>query len=103
MRIVAEQAHVTLGGDIIGEYLVEDRRPDGRLVLVPDTGIEAIRKRHGLAPASLAEFEAEYGPVQPADGEESSVNAILARHDAKPLSQEDFERHFGDLSKDDDS
>jgi hypothetical protein len=69
MSVVAEQAHVTLSGDIAGEYLVEDRRPDGRLVLVPDTGIEAIRKRHDLEPATLAEFEAEYGPVQPADGE----------------------------------
>jgi hypothetical protein len=29
----------------------------------------AIRRRHGLDPATLAEFEAEYGPAQPPDGE----------------------------------
>jgi hypothetical protein len=69
MSVVAEQAHVTLSGDIAGEYTVEDQRPDGRLVLVPDTSIEAIRERHGLTPATLAEFEAQFGPVQPPDGE----------------------------------
>ena len=69
MSVVAEQAHVTLSGDITGEYLVEARRSDGRLVLVPDTSIEAIRKRNDLTPGTLAEFETEYGPIQPADGE----------------------------------
>ena len=69
MSVVAKHAHVTLSGDINGEYLVEAQRSDGRLVLVPDTSIEAIRKRNDLTPGTLAELEAEYGPVQPADGE----------------------------------
>lgn len=69
MSLVAGQVHVTLSGDIAGEYVVIDRRPDGELTLVPDTSAEAIRKRHGLTPATLAELEAEYGPVQPPDGE----------------------------------
>jgi hypothetical protein len=34
-----------------------------------DISFEAIRKRLGTEPATLAEFEAEYGPVQPSDGE----------------------------------
>jgi hypothetical protein len=31
--------------------------------------MEAIRRRHDLTPATLDEFEAEYGPVQAPDGE----------------------------------
>jgi len=62
-------AHVKLSGDRSGEYLVTEERPDGSLTLVPDTSFEAIRKRLGTEPATLAEFEAEYGPVQPSDGE----------------------------------
>jgi len=31
--------------------------------------MEAIRRRHRATPATLEEFEAEYGPVQQADGE----------------------------------
>jgi hypothetical protein len=64
-----EFAHVKLSGDLAGEYVVTEERPDGSLTLVPDTSFEAIRKRLGTEPATLAEFEAEYGPVQPPDGE----------------------------------
>lgn len=64
-----EFAHVKLSGDRAGEYVVTEERPDGSLTLVPDTSFEAIRKRLGTEPATLAEFEAEYGPVQPPDGE----------------------------------
>jgi hypothetical protein len=69
MNAVAKHAHVTLSGDIAGEYVVKDQRPDGELRLVPDTSIAAISRRHNLAPATLEEFEAEYGPVRPPDGE----------------------------------
>jgi hypothetical protein len=62
-------AHVKLSGDRAGEYVVTEERPDGSLTLVPDTSFEAIRKRLGTEPATLAEFEAEYGPVQPPDDE----------------------------------
>ena len=34
-----------------------------------DTSFDAIRRRLRTEPATLAEFEAEYGPVQPSDGE----------------------------------
>ncbi len=43
--------------------------PDGTLVLRPDTAAEAIRRRLGSAPATVEEFEAEYGRVLPPDGE----------------------------------
>lgn len=57
MSAVAEKVHVTLSGDITGEYLVEDRQPDGRLVLVPDTSIDAIRKRVGTRAMTTQESE----------------------------------------------
>jgi hypothetical protein len=60
---------VTLAGDRSGDYVIVDERGDGLLILAPDTSMAAIRRRHGLEPATLAEFEAEYGPVQPPDGE----------------------------------
>lgn len=58
-----------LSGDRSGDYVVVDERDDGSIVLAPDTSMEAIRRRHNAAPATLEEFEAEYGPVQPPDGE----------------------------------
>ena len=68
MSHVAEQSHVTLRGDIAGEYVVEDRRPDGRLVLAPDTSIGAIRRRLGTQPMSAEEFGRHFGDL-PTDGE----------------------------------
>lgn len=62
-------AHVKLSGDLSGDYVVVDERDDGSLVLAPDTSMDAIRRRHSAVPATLEEFEAEYGPVQPPDGE----------------------------------
>jgi hypothetical protein len=61
--------HVTLTGDIAGEYIVKDERPDGELTLVPDTSAQAILDRLGHTQATLAELEDEYGPVLPPDGE----------------------------------
>ena len=61
--------HVTLTGDIAGEYIVTDERPDGELTLVPDTSAQAILDRLGHTQATLAELEDEYGAVLPPDGE----------------------------------
>jgi hypothetical protein len=64
-----DQPHVKLSGDIEGSYVVEETRNDGRLVISPDTSAQAIMERLGHEPATLAEFEAEFGAVKPADGE----------------------------------
>jgi hypothetical protein len=65
--------HVTLSGDRAGDYVIEEEGPDGRLVLVPDVGITAIRKRLGtraMTPKESEAFWAEHGPhMQPPDGE----------------------------------
>jgi hypothetical protein len=66
---VERASHVTVEGDVSGEYIIVEEREDGSLVLQPDTSMEAIRRRHNATPATLEEFEAEYGPVQPPDGE----------------------------------
>jgi hypothetical protein len=64
-----EQPRVKLSGAIEGTYVVEERRPDGRLLVAPDTSGAAIMERLGHEPAALAEFEAAYGAVKPPDGE----------------------------------
>jgi hypothetical protein len=76
MRAVATQpqlVHVTLSGDLAGEYVIEEKRPDGRLVLVPDTSAEAIRERAGLldpTPEQAEAFWAEHEPqMLPPDDE----------------------------------
>jgi hypothetical protein len=69
MKVMAAEeqlVHVTLSGDISGEYVVTDESPDGELTLVADTSAEAILDRLGHTQATLAEFEAEYGAVLPA-------------------------------------
>jgi hypothetical protein len=37
----------------------------------PDTSFEAVRKRLGTKPGTLAAFEAEYSPVRPPDGDQA--------------------------------
>jgi hypothetical protein len=73
MQTVSRQAHVTLSGDIAGEYVVEDQRADGRLVLVPDTSAAAIRIRGGsrrLTDDEWQHFLADHGPqMLPPDDE----------------------------------
>ncbi len=73
MNAVATQPHVTLSGDVTGEYVVEEERPDGRLVLMPDVSWTAIRERMGAGeptPDESAEFWREYGShMLPPDSE----------------------------------
>lgn len=62
-------AHVTLAGDISGDYLVDERLQDGRLVLRPDTGVDAIIERTGGGRRVTAEeFEEHFGHL-PTDDE----------------------------------
>jgi hypothetical protein len=73
---MASEPHVTLSGDIVGQYVVKDRRPDGRLVLVPDaypTVTWAEMKdpaARDMTPEESEAFWREHGPhMQPPDGE----------------------------------
>jgi len=64
---------VHLSGAVEGRYVIRDRRPDGELVIAPDTCWEAISERAGgreLTPQEWEEFIAEHGPeMLPPDGE----------------------------------
>jgi hypothetical protein len=61
--------HVTLAGDRDGDYLIAEERPDGSLVLLPDTSVDAMLDRMGARRATLEEFEAEHGKLRPPDDE----------------------------------
>ena len=63
-----EQAHVKLSGDLSGDYVVEDQRPDGRLVLRPDLSVSAILARHSERELTPEEFGRHFGHL-PTDGE----------------------------------
>lgn len=63
-----EPAHVTLSGDLSGDYVVEDRRPDGRIVLRPDLSVKAMLSRHRERELSPEEFEQHFGEL-PTDDE----------------------------------
>jgi hypothetical protein len=65
---VATAAHITLAGDLNGEYVVDEVLDDGRLVIRPDTGAAAIHRRQGLEPISTEEFEQHFGHL-PTDQE----------------------------------
>lgn len=67
-EVMAVPAHVTLAGDLNGEYLVEEVLDDGRLVIRPDTSADAIRRRLGVEPVSREEFERDLGHL-PQDDE----------------------------------
>lgn len=74
MNVMREQpAHVTLSGDINGKYVVRDRRPDGELVIAPETEWEAMLSRAGgrdATPDEVAEFLREHEhEMLPPDGE----------------------------------
>lgn len=72
MSSVAAQ-HVTLSGDIEGEYVVAAQGPLGELRLVPEwpsenTSARTIRERLGTQPMSDEEFKRHFGDL-PTDGE----------------------------------
>ena len=60
--------HVTLSGDLCGDYLVEELRPDGRVVLRPDLSVKAILSRHNERELTPEEFAQQFAE-SPTDGE----------------------------------
>jgi hypothetical protein len=64
-----EPVKVTLSEPgLAGDWFVDERLDDGRIVLRPDTSIEAIRRRLGTEPMSDEEFERHFGRL-PTDEE----------------------------------
>ena len=62
-------ALVRLGDEPEGAYEIVREDPDGTLELRPKTPAAASLRRQGLVRATLADFEAEYGPMRPPDDE----------------------------------
>jgi hypothetical protein len=64
MTVVKQKpAHVTLSGDISGDYIVRQRRRGGQLVIEPDVTAEEIRNEFGarqVTPEELAQFKREH-------------------------------------------
>ena len=60
--------HVKLTGDRNGEYVVVEERPDGSLLVAPDTSVDAIRQRLDTRPMTPEEFQEHFGDL-PRDGE----------------------------------
>lgn len=63
-----EPVHVTLSGDLAGDYIVEERRLGGRVVLRPDLSVRAMLERHGERELTAEEYEQRFGGL-PTDGE----------------------------------
>lgn len=54
---------VTLSGDLSGDYLVEELRPDGRVVLRPDLSVQTMLSRHNERGLKQHEFEEHFGEL----------------------------------------
>jgi hypothetical protein len=53
---------------VAGDYVLEERHPDGSLVLRPDASAAAMERRAGLQAMTDEEFEEVFGDL-PRDGE----------------------------------
>jgi hypothetical protein len=65
---VDEPARVTVSGAVNGRYLITEKHPSGKLTLIPDTSIDAIRERQGTEPMGVAQFAQTFDEL-PADHE----------------------------------
>jgi hypothetical protein len=68
----APAVRVTLSGDhaggLAGDYIVEEQRADGRVILRPDLSTRAMLERHGERELTAEECEQHLGGL-PTDGE----------------------------------
>lgn len=61
--------HVTLTGELAGDYVIDDVLDDGRIIIRPDTSADAIRRRAGVEWISDTDFERIFGHL-PTDDDE---------------------------------
>lgn len=59
---------MSMTGDLVGAYVVEERWADGRLVLRPDLRVETILARHSEKELTRDEFDRRFGRL-PTDDE----------------------------------
>ena len=64
MRGVMEPLHVTLAGDLAGEYVVEEQLDGGRIVLAPDAdSYPSVFPKYPGRSATAEEFEEHFGAL----------------------------------------
>jgi hypothetical protein len=66
------ELHLTVSGDLAGDYVVDEQLPDGRLIIRPQPYPSVIPDRPGrpLTQHEFDQFLAEHGPhMLPPDGE----------------------------------
>ena len=66
--IVADSLRVRLSGDLVGDYVVEERLAGGRIVLVPEADYPAVLPARPGRPATPAEFDEQIADL-PTDDE----------------------------------
>ena len=59
----ADKDFVEVTGAVTGHYEVIEHRPDGTIVLGPDTSAAAISERLGTRPMTTDEFEQHFGDL----------------------------------------
>jgi hypothetical protein len=70
--MMSEIAHITVSGDLQGDFVVTEERPGGKFVIERERSWKAVQARAGgreATDAEFAAFEAEHGPFGPPDGE----------------------------------
>lgn len=77
---MATEPHVTLSGDIVGDYIVKRKGPAGELTLVPDTYPTVVPEFSGrrMTPAEFDRFMAEH--VRADDGRRISASSLARVH-----------------------
>jgi hypothetical protein len=68
LSLMAEALHVTLSGDLVGEYVVEEQLEGGRIVLAPEKSYPSVFPMPPGRPASEVEFAEHFGDL-PHDSE----------------------------------
>ncbi len=78
-----EPVHVRLSGDLSGEYVVEDHRPDGRIVLRPALSVKTTLARQGEHRLTPEELERDFGQP-PIEAERRAALRKLAGYFDRP-------------------
>lgn len=76
-----EPVHVTLSGDLTGDYVVEDHRPDGRVVLRPDLSVEAMLARYGERKLTPEKLEQHFGGTRTDEERQAALQKLAGYFD----------------------
>jgi hypothetical protein len=81
-----EPVHVTLSGGLSGDYVVEDHRPDGRVVLRPDQSV-----RHGERTLTPAKDEQHFGCPPTKEERQAALHKLAGYFDRPETAPWDWD------------